>query len=309
MGSLTPLSNRITETQNQPQQLRRLAAQRHLYRLAKRVVAVQAALAGPAPLAWSIAVALAPWAQPWSALWGLSAALLDASLLDRWQKSLTRRAAQIQELFDCAVLELNWNPLVAGHAPDPEEVNRAARRHGSEESSTPLADWYPAAVGRVPIHVGRLICQRSNLWWEADIRRRYVWWLVGLIAAVAALVLLVGFVGDLTIRALVLTVLAPLAPALLFGIRQYHAHREAISRVDRFKAHLQEVWDRGRNGALGKEDLAREGRRLQDVIFQHRATTPLIFDFVYRRLRSARQQEMEAGAEELVREARDVNAS
>jgi hypothetical protein len=36
-----------------------------------------------------------------------------------------------------------------------------------------LKDWYPVSVGQLPIHEARLICQRSNIWWDAKQKLRY----------------------------------------------------------------------------------------------------------------------------------------
>lgn len=295
-------ANQTGETQNEPRQLQRLAAQRHLYQKAKSIVFFQALLAVPFPLAWSAAVAGAPWLAVYAGLWGLCASLADALILDPFQRSLKRQAARIQELFDCDVLQLEWNGLVAESRVDPEAIARAAEKY-RPQNKAPLADWYPPQVRRVPLHLARLICQRSNLWWEADLHRTYTRWLVGVVVGLVLLIVLIGLIGELTLPKFVLAVLAPVSPALLLGTREYRSHCDVIAAVGRFKAHLQEVWDRALKRTLGSEEAARESRKLQDVIFQHRAKAPLIFDWIYRLLRRRRQAEMERATEELIREA------
>jgi hypothetical protein len=41
-------------------------------------------------------------------------------------------------------------------------------------------------------------------------------------------------------------------------------------------------------------------RELQDAIFNHRASSPLIFDWVYNFLRRRMEEQMNAGADQLV---------
>ena len=45
-------------------------------------------------------------------------------------------------------------------------------------------------------------------------------------------------------------------------------------------------------------------RELQDAIFNHRSSSPLIFDWVYNFLRSRMEEQMNAGADQLVNELR-----
>ena len=45
-------------------------------------------------------------------------------------------------------------------------------------------------------------------------------------------------------------------------------------------------------------------RELQDAIFNHRASSPLIFDWVYNLLRRRMEEQMNAGADQLVSELR-----
>lgn len=45
-------------------------------------------------------------------------------------------------------------------------------------------------------------------------------------------------------------------------------------------------------------------RELQDAIYNHRVSSPLIFDWIYNRLRSQMEERMNAGAQELVDQLR-----
>lgn len=124
----------------------------------------------------------APDVRPYTAALALLVALVDVTLLDRVQRARLKLAAKIGEAFDCEVLSLPWNRFVAGRPAEPETVAEAASAwRGGDET---LVDWYPAAVGRAPLHLARIICQRTNLWYDAKLRRHYGTWI--LTAAVPA---------------------------------------------------------------------------------------------------------------------------
>lgn len=46
-------------------------------------------------------------------------------------------------------------------------------------------------------------------------------------------------------------------------------------------------------------------RKLQDELFEHRKRSPLIFDFIFKRLRPGKEAQMNYGVDDLVRQARD----
>ena len=62
--------NAIVQTENEPRQLQRLAAQRYLYSTAKRLYGAQLILAGPIAVMWAGAVAISPNLKAAAGIWG-----------------------------------------------------------------------------------------------------------------------------------------------------------------------------------------------------------------------------------------------
>lgn len=54
-----------------------------------------------------------------------------------------------------------------------------------------LKDWYPKEVAALALPLARLVCQRANCWWDANLRRKYANWLLA--------ILIVTFVAVLAI--------------------------------------------------------------------------------------------------------------
>ena len=169
----------ITIEQNTAKQLQRLGAQRQLYAAAKKVFGVQVALSGPGAVAVALLVIAYPACKGYAALWGIIVALCDLLWLTPWQKRLRDVAARVQEAFDCDVLALPWNDVKAGTRPDPELIKAQSDKYQVWAAKMPpLSNWYASAVGDLPLHIGRLACQRSNCWWDSQQRRRYAVWVI-----------------------------------------------------------------------------------------------------------------------------------
>ena len=61
-------------------------------------------------------------------------------------------------------------------AADPgvaRDFGAAPKSRATPGSAARLQNWYPPVVGNVPIEIGRLICQRTNVWWDPSLGRRY----------------------------------------------------------------------------------------------------------------------------------------
>lgn len=157
--------NSIPQEQNAAKQIERLAAQRQLYSEAKRLQAIHFALSVPCVVALAFVTLAFPALKPTALIWNLVIAVIDVSLLSVRQEEFKTRAARIQELFDCAVLDLPGRELKGTAKVLPEEVDRAAATYRKKHSDlSDLSNWYPVCVGSVPMPLARIICQRTNCW-------------------------------------------------------------------------------------------------------------------------------------------------
>lgn len=167
----------------------------------------------------------------------------------------------------------------------------------------PLHDWYAPSVANLPLHIGRLVCQRSNCSWDARLRRRYAALVIAALALLCMIILVLSFEQNYTLQDFLLKVIAPLAPALGLGYRQFTEQTDAASRLDDLKAHCQGVWDDALSGA-DECDVTARSRDLQNEIFESRRTSPLVFDRVFRWLRDSFKDQMSYAADDLVAEAK-----
>ena len=73
--------------------------------------------------------------------------------------------------------------------------------------------------------------------------------------------------------------------------------------MDAIKKYAEDLWDKAIKRDATPEELIRESRKLQDEIYEHRRICPLIFDWVYRKLRLKSEEQMTKSAQTLIEEA------
>ena len=294
----------IAERQNARPQLERLGAQRYLYSKAKSIFRWQAVLSGPVSAMAALVAVRFPQYAGYAALWGILVLIADVLWLQPWRVQLSEQAARIQEAFDCGVLNLRWNWIKLGkEQPSPETVKQHWDSYQPmREHMGPIEDWYPPSVDRLPLPLGRLACQRSNVVWDVNLRAQYASWTTGVLVAVVVLTILYGLYEELGLEDM-LVALLPLAPFILLGIQHVLAQRQAVERLRHLEENIREAW----NAALAgqpDEQITAVSRALQDEIYEYRRSNPLVFNLVYNLLRKKQQDQMYYGVEEMIAEAK-----
>lgn len=237
--------------------------------------------------------------RPWGALLCIVSIALDGQLLE-WLKCRKReRAAAIQEDFDCNVLGLPWNAVLAGCRPTEEEVHRAAdgsRRKGVDG----LRNWYPPVVDRLPLYQSRIICQRINCRWDKHLRdycRASAW---TLFAIIFGLIFATGLSLGLSTNELVVYVLVPVSPTLFWAIRESKQQGAAVDASRDLQSRLNKLLEQSMKGDLERPSVEVQSREIQNKILLYRSACPLVPDWTYRWFRKRDEHSMKDATEEIV---------
>src|SRR5690606_5390279 len=102
-----------------------------------------------------------PELKPYLALSGLIILLLETALFDRIQRDRLKLGAKLQEQFDTEVFGLPWNRFVTGAQVEYEDVRSLSAKPLSKAREAHFHAWYEPCVGRLPLHLARLVCQRT----------------------------------------------------------------------------------------------------------------------------------------------------
>lgn len=281
-----------------------LAAASRIYGRAKLLMAVQVTLTVPAALFSALLMAWQPTWKVWLTFFSITVTLLDALCLTRALARFKKRGAVVQQMFDCAVFDLPWRTLRCGPRVDSEDILADAHdQFRNPKARNGLPDWYPPSVKSLPLSLARLICQRASLWWDLRQRDRVRGALTAILSVLAIAIFLIALVRGDTVQQMILTVYVPLAPAIVWILREIIAQRDAIQADERGLAAVEALWKQAMERRLDDVEALNQSQIVQDALFDNRSRSPLVFDWVYHLLRKRKQQQMEFKAEEMVKEA------
>lgn len=293
--------NSIPQTQNQDAQLKILRARARTYAIATRLLIAQLSMSMALPICGAILVVFRPEFRASIAAVSLAVIVLDTLLLDRSLKRHVRTGAILGEQFDVAVLELPWEEFSVGDRVDAEDIHAAAKAFSSRHDDAKLRDWYPVAVGRVPLHVARLICQRTNLRYDSRLRRTYGAMLLFTSILLALLLVTSGLVQSKAFPDWVLT-MAPATPFWAWAAREYYRQVDTADALDGLKRQDKTLLSHALAGACVPDECTARSREFQNAIYLRRAMSPLVIPLLYRFKRASLEDEMNEGAEHWVRE-------
>jgi hypothetical protein len=289
--------NDIATKQNEQKQLERLAAQRELYSAAKIYKGWQLIFSVTLPILFSVLILKLDSITPYAALYGLILAALDPLIFEYAIRNRREKAAKIQELFDCEVLKLIPSPLKTSNDQMVEDV----LIHYDAHKKIPLniekiRNWYPVNISVLPVHIARLICQRTNCYWDSRLRKRYSNFIGIFGVGVLIIFLLIGVISNRPFNDLIL-VASILLPFVQFCLKECKDQSEASQRLDNLVGYAKQIWE---NDLVKPEsELTEISRRLQDEIYDHRSKSPLILDFIYNRFLDKDEKIMNKTAQNL----------
>ena len=294
--------HRINIEQNKPERLELLRAQRRFYTRAKNYQNFVAIMALVLPLLVLLFGAKFLAIRSYLGLASIALLLLDVAVLSPKLRASIKAGANVQEQFDTEVLKLDWNKLVSGSRVDPEELSAIASGQMSNREKNGFEDWYEGAIARLPLPVGRLLCQRTNVVYDLQVRRNYSAALFGVAGVLSVSLFSVGLHQEFKLDELIISVGLPVLPLVSFVLREYRKQEDTIESLTTRKGEIEKVWDKALAGASA-EDLTQSSRALQDAIYRHRASNPLVFDWLYNRLREKSEAQAKHATEKLVAEA------
>lgn len=306
------MQNQIIQQQATSACVKLLAAQRALYSQAKQVLAAQLVLGVPVVVVIAlVAIALD---KQWFGLpkvdlaWLVGASSLLFVMLDLlvWNPLISRRrdlAARIQQRFDSEVLGLRWEETLYGALPDPEDIELWAENYiRAAGSLDDFNGWFRPEVAPLPMEVARLVCQRANCWWDMDLRRRYNAAVYFSGALVLASVVALALTLDFNSKTFFASAIAPLLPFVSVGPKLILDNDDAIARLQTMKLALESAWGRVLSGTLSSDELAWISTCVQIGIYNHRRSSPLVFDWVHNRARKRNEHTSENATVALVDE-------
>lgn len=287
--------------QNADENLIFLKARFVVYREANWIVLFQFVGAVVVPIAMTILGLFFPHLKVHFVLTGLLIALFDLVVIDRVLSLCIADAAKLGEEFDCRVLRIPWASIFVGSRYSPEDLRRYSRRF-SQRYLSRVRDWYPKEAFSLSPVRATLLCQRTNLWYDSELRRNYarlVKW-AGLGVFLACLI--ASWAQNQTLQASILYAVAPLFPFLSWSTRTYWRQSDVSQAQAKNLASADTLLRRVARGGIKDELVWGEIRELQNSIYARRNSSPLMLPLFYRFLRPEMEDQMTNGASHLIDE-------
>ena len=294
--------HKIDIEQNKPARIELLHAQRLFYSRAKMWQNLFSGLALLLPALGIYFSTSSPEVRPFLGLGSIVILLLEVEVISRLQRENSRRGAKVQEQFDTEVLGLEWNRLVAGAKVDPEDIRAITSRALPEAERMRLLNWYEPPIATLPVSFGRLICQRTNLTYDSRVRTRYANFLFCFVILIGVGLVVFALWKKLPMDDAILNLFLPALPLAAFVLREHRKQRDTVESLTTLKSEVEKLWDKALGGA-SPETLTTDSRALQDAIYRHRASNPLVFDWLYNMLRDRDEDLTRHATEKLVDQA------
>ena len=268
------MSNGIAIRQNEDNSIAMLAAQRQLYRDAKKYNTVSVALSVWIPFALAVILLFIPENIEWRyASYILSiVSMVFSFVIDKYIEEKKQLAAFIQQKFDVYVYEMPWDKRIFGK---DKNVDHEIATHSKKILSNPqekkqLKDWYTPVVDKKNTIDGILACQRENLGWDVGLRKRFKFASIALFIILVAAILAMGLWKNERIIELLWRVafIAPMLKWLLDTIKKLKKDISTLQELDS---------DINNNETKTMEDL----QDIQKVIFLHRKGCYAIPECIY----------------------------
>ena len=273
--------NHVNEMQNEPFSIDMLSAQRHYYSQAKLIVytslffcVIVVAVLSVLNRFYSSEI-LGKTVLMYSLL-----AFILSSMLTNYRNKLQNLAARIQHLFDIKLFGLKWDTALCGIEPRVEEVKR-----GKQKKQNKLDYWYKDIPDDLPLDAVTLVCLRMNVEYDKSMKQNLSLLLYIVVSLFAIIIVIAN--NERTIWDMVLYSIVPLLPVskFLYDVkRRIDSDKERIVRLDvsidsLMKKAIQE-------GVIEKEEL----QNINNQIFEHRRTSPLVPDWLYDMLRDKEEE-------------------
>jgi len=194
------MSNGIRIRQNEDQSIAMLAAQRQLYYSAKRLDRVSIIFSVCLPFILSCVLLVIPKESLLENIAYIVSfiSVIFSFLMDGVIGNKKELAASIQQQFDTYVFDMPWDSRIFDNKKNynHEIATYSIKILSRDEEKNKLIDWYSPAVDEKTQIEGIIACQRENISWDGDLRKRYRILAIIIISLLSLFVAIIGVIEN-----------------------------------------------------------------------------------------------------------------
>jgi hypothetical protein len=211
--------------------------------------------------------------------------------IDRNKKT----AASIQEKFDTNIFDIPENELLNSVFIDHDIVRKYSKKDKLNANKiSRVTNWYSTRIDCLRTNIAILFCQRMNICYDQNIKKKYNKLLISLSVLTFITLLIISLTNDFSLKKFIIEVILPSIPILNFTYKEINQNIESVDNLQKLREIIEnKLSSLSRNDVIEIEEL----RNIQDRIFNNRILSPLIPDFIYKILWTELEDEMNYSVE------------
>ena len=211
--------------------------------------------------------------------------------IDRNKKT----AASIQEKFDTNIFDIPENELLNSVFIDHDIVRKYSKKDKLNANKiSRVTNWYSTRIDCLQTNIAILFCQRMNICYDQNIKKKYNKLLISLSVLTYITLLIISLTNDFSLKKFIIEVILPSIPILNFTYKEINQNIESVDNLQKLSEIIEnKLSSLSRNDVIEIEEL----RNIQDRIFNNRILSPLIPDFIYKILWTELEDEMNYSVE------------
>ncbi|MCT3922660.1 hypothetical protein HZQ08_05025 [Elizabethkingia anophelis] len=206
--------------------------------------------------------------------------------IDRCKKT----AASIQEYFDTIIFPIPENELLNTTYVDSDIVRMYSKKDKKNAKKVEkVTNWYSKEIESIDTNIAILFCQRMNICYDQNIKKKYNKLLITL--SVLTFLILLGFSlsNNFSLMKFMIEVILPSIPIFTFTYKEFNTNLESVDNLQKLREIIEEnLSSISINDSIDIGEL----RKIQDRIYQNRILSPLIPNFIYNFLWSKLEDQM-----------------
>ena len=269
------------DQQNSEKNIRLLSSQRYYYTLAKKNRILKLFCTTVLVVFSPLILLLFPSAKDTLCFVGAIGIILTF-IIDFFENSNIKRAANIQEQYDTELFGMDWNEILLGAKESIEIIITGDKKFNGDKKK--LYNWHGDLSGiDYPYNV--LICQRSNLVWDWRLRKKFAIIMLVLLGLILGFGISIGLITKLIFKTYLMGIFIPSIPAIFFGLKEAIEH----FRISYEKTSLMNLT----NSLIEKNFIPNSDlRQIQDKIYGLRIRSALVPDWFYKKYRTDYEQNL-----------------
>jgi hypothetical protein len=283
----------IFRRQNLDINIDKLLAQRRLYSNAKKVNYFLISLTVFIPIIFSLITNLTIIEindKHWIYVLYTVVAIVLEKIFEIYIDRCKKTAASIQEDFDTTIFPLTENELLNTTYVDSDIIIKYSKKDKNNTKKVEkVTNWYSKEIENIDTNIAILFCQRMNICYDQNIKKKYNTLLI--ILSFLTFLILLGFslFNNFSLMKFMIEVILPSIPIFTFTYKEFNTNLESVDNLQK----LREIIEQNLNSISINDSIdVQELRRIQDRIYQNRILSPLIPDFIYSFLWSELEDQM-----------------